>query len=350
MALFPHGGQVYAAASRLGIPPEKILDFSACINPLGPPPAATAAARRALRRIASYPDPFATELVSALSRHLGFPPDCFLVGNGSTELIHLIARLASSGRAGIFVPTFSEYERAIRLSGGRPALLDSFSVRSLLSRDLLFLCNPNNPTGRLLPKREVLKIAERCGGILVVDEAFIDFEPAESVIAEAADWSARRRVVVLRSFTKFYALTGLRVGYLVAAPQFVSLLRKRQEPWSVNIAAQAAAAAALGDKPYEERTRRLIMVERGKLERDLSDLGFFPIPSAANFLLVKAPAPLLTPDRLRRAVERLAAEGILIRNAADFLPLPTGHFRLAVRTGRENRVMLAALSRAIRYL
>lgn len=226
----PHGG----------VPDPFVLDFSASINPLGPPPAVQAVLARAGELAVRYPSVDAEEFCEAVSRHHGIPQACVLAGNGASELIYLVARLWAGRRGRVQTPAFTEYEDACEAEG---VSLEEGGVP-----EVTFLGIPSNPEGRLLRRDEVLDLP----GTLVVDEAFMEFAgDRESLVDRAA---VDPRVIVLRSLTKFYAIPGLRLGYLVAVPETVERLRRHQPPWSVNALASAAGRAALADRAYAERT------------------------------------------------------------------------------------------------
>lgn len=223
-----HGAHAASAGRSLGVAPDSFLDFSQNINPLGPPPAALDAAREAISSATVYPDAGYPELRRALAGYLGVEPEHILPTNGGAEALFLAALgLARGGsrRALILEPTFSEYAAAARVAGLEPVrrvgwreagagfTLDRDALGDLGAREVVFLCNPNNPTGSALPREEMLDVAETAraaGATLVVDEAFADFAPGISVAGEA-DAS----LVVARSFTKFFGVPGLRLGCLV---------------------------------------------------------------------------------------------------------------------------------------
>ena len=337
-----HGGDILTAAARWHLDPAEILDFSANINPAGPPFGALAAAREALWTMTRYPDPFAPRLRQALARRHSLPPEAIMVTAGGAEAIHLLGRLAAGRRAALPVPCFAEYSRAARAVGA--AIIPWAGAAAappppLTQGDLLFLCNPHNPTGRLLSPAQVLATAEQTPATVIVDEAFIDLtDPGEtgSVIPHLL---GRPNLVVLRSLTKFYALPGLRVGYAIARPELVSALDAVRDPWSVSAPAQAAALAALADTAYFERTRTWIRTERPFLAGALASLPGYSIETApsANFILVRAPRPA------HEIQQALGPRGILIRDCRSFDGLTEYHVRLAIRSRAENLRLLAAL-------
>ena len=346
----PHGGNIYYYSRKYGIPERDILDFSASINPLGPPESALKALAQAVPSLVNYPDPDCTALREALSARMGVDGGSIVFGNGSTELIYLLPRALAPKKVLVTAPGFSDYERAARLAGCEVLYLtlreenrfepDMDALRGALEGiGLFFLCNPNNPTGALLKKdavREITGIASGMGVTTCVDEAFMDFVPGESVVGEAAEQDG---VAVLRNFTKFYAMPGLRLGYLVAGPGLAEKLRRAQEPWSVNTLAQAAAAAALSDAGFARASLRLMDAEREYLCRALSGLpGLEPFPASANFILVK-----LKGIASAELAEALARRGILVRDCGNFRGLDGEFVRVAVRTRSEDERLVEAL-------
>jgi threonine-phosphate decarboxylase len=343
---------VYAFARARGITPEAVLDFSASINPLGWPPVAKTAYRRALTRAVHYPEPYAESLVEELARYHGIDPATILAGNGSTQLIYLLARTLAARRVLVVAPLFSEHETAFRLSGARVERLllrpPHFALPfARLGRTLtngyqaLVLTNPNSPTGSLIPlaqAEEVARLCQRARTVLIVDETFIDWSEKDSLKQHAC---RSPHLIVLRSLTKFFALPGLRAGYLIAHPRVVKRLRSRLEPWSVNTVAQEVARACLRDQQFIERSRSFVTRERAWLLRQLAACPVIqPFPSAANFLLVRLAAGALDAPQL---APRLAESNLLIRVCEHFPGLGRRFFRVAVRTRQENRRLLTAL-------
>ncbi|NOY83849.1 MAG: threonine-phosphate decarboxylase [Nitrospirae bacterium] len=352
-----HGGKVFDFARSHRCDPSEILDFSANINPLGLSPLAKAAILENLDDIVHYPDRFCRVLREMLAVQYRLKAGQVLIGNGATELIHLIPRAMGLKKILIPAPSFSEYERAAQLAGAEVVFMPlpeenahRLDVRVLVDLindnknngiDAVFLCNPNNPTGHLLSKKEVisiLKAAFHLGVLVILDEAFIDFTDAPSFVGEIA-WYIN--LIVVRSFTKFYAMPGLRAGYLAANAQTVSQIEAIQNPWSVNHLAAIAAAAGLGDARYVKATHQLIEAERTYLSEALSKLpGIAVFPSSTNYLLFKLGAGTPDADELSK---RFGPSKILIRSCESFRGLSDRHVRIAVRTHRENEVLIERL-------
>ena len=355
-----HGGNVYKVAREQRIHIDRIMDFSASINPLGIPTAGLRAIRSALKQIVHYPDPDCWQLRQTLAQQCGVDPDMILVGNGSTELIHLLPRALAIKSALIMGPTFEEYARALTNAGSsvqyvharreerfRPPLKEVLrQLSAMRSRiDAVVLCNPNNPTGQVMNRqvvREIAEVVEQQQAWLIVDEAFIDYCQTHSVISILSEYP---RMMVLRSLTKFYAMPGLRIGYLVGASKVVDQLKDRQPPWSVNSLALAFSRAVLHDHVYATQSRTFMKSERSRFMRGLRSLsGIRVFPSTANFLLIELPASTCA----REVTDRLAYERLLVRDCSTVPGLTTQMIRVAIKTAKENRRLITALGACLR--
>jgi threonine-phosphate decarboxylase len=348
-----HGGDIDAAARLAGINAEEIIDFSASINPLGPPSSARKAFINSYQLISRYPEPDAVTLKEALAERHGLQSAEVLVGNGSTQLIYLLCVALRPRRALIVGPAFSEYGNALALTGANirsiSLTVDSgfqFSTEKLLAAwekdcDILFLATPNSVTGQLIPKAEIENIARLAltrKSIVVIDEAFIDFAEDQSV-----KMLVRHNpfLIVLRSLTKYYALPGVRLGYVIGEAGTVAKLADYQEPWSVNGPAMSVALACLTDGGFEAKTQRWLERERKFLFNRISRLeGLQPFPSRVNFFLVKITKPGIDATELRSFLLR---RKILIRACSSFTELGGDYFRVAVRRRKDNLRLLAAL-------
>ncbi len=344
-----HGGNIHLASRETGIPVSGIMDFSASINPLGVPGSVSRAITDSIGSLVHYPEPFAGQLAVQLGAHHGIDAGTVLCGNGSTELIYLVARALLPRSVLIPAPTFSEYERACALVRGSVCIRYGLSVEknfeidpegfiaAMQGCDMAFLCNPNNPTGRILSKEAVRAIAdaaERMSCYLVLDEAFIDFTPEHSVVRDVA---SRTHLIVLRSLTKFYALSGLRIGYGVFPRTLMGTMKDHKEPWSINTLAQKAGIAALDDRAYQDQTMAVISAEKRYLEQGLQKLGIPYIPSAPNYYL-------LTLQNAVKTIALLRKKGILVRDCSNFAGLDESYIRIAVRSRHENSVLLKELA------
>lgn len=372
-----HGGDWYSFQEKRGFLP---LDFSANVSPLGLPESARTAAGRALYESARYPDPECRALRKAIAQEYGVPAEWIFCGNGAADIIYRAAYAARPRRALLLAPCFEEYERALRSAGAEVDFYfpdaDRFTIRDASrflelvhpDTDMIILGEPNNPTG-LCTDREVLaQIADFCesrGVRLVLDECFMDFVEDSEGRSWIHRWSSLseeihyRNVCVLRAFTKFYGMAGLRLGWCVIPD--LDFLRKVQlagPPWAVSCAAQAAGIAALKEHGYREELRALVARERPRLAEGLERLGFFVLPGEANFLAFYVPAGLypgntdLTKKRAADSMrkkqinldELLRSYGIMIRDLRSFRGLGSGWYRTAVRTKEENERLLNALS------
>lgn len=363
-----HGGNIYEFAEASGFSEREIIDFSASINPLGLPETVKAAINRSMKQLCNYPDPDAGKLRSEIAQHLCISPESVICGNGSTELIYLVAKALRPERVLIPVPTFSEYERACRISCGsqitgyKLQLKNNFDimpeefietmekmvktpVQNLKSKiqntksgnKAAFLCNPNNPTGRLIRKDDVLKIANAARELkcyLVVDEAFIDFVPGDSVCKAVEE---NTHLIVLRSMTKIYAISGLRIGYGVFPSNSLSMIKKCKEPWTVNTIAQEAGVAAVNDKGYIKKTFLFIDREKRFIEKKFKELGVDFLPSAANYYLLRV-------NNADKLIKSLQGKGIMVRDCSNFGGLGRSYIRVAVKRRRENMKLLKELS------
>jgi len=340
-----HGGPDRAELKSWGFEPADVLDFSVCTNPYPLPPGVRKATGTAV--INRYPDSTSTELREALAGKLEIPVENILVGSGTTELIRLIALTYFGPNDKVLIPqpTYGEYEVACKIMGAEmlrqvAGAEDNFSLKVAETVDLIrqrrpkaiFLCQPNNPTGQYFTKEEVEAILDASPDtLLVLDEAYIAF--VDDAWA-SLDLIQRDNVIILRSMTKDYGLTGLRLGYLVAGEEILSHLRRVCPPWNVNIAAQKAGIAALAQNEYLRRCQKKVEEAKRYLVAGLESLGFTLVPSRANFFLVRVG----NAAGFRAA---LLKQGIMVRDCASF-GLPE-YVRIAPRTMPECRKLIAAI-------
>lgn len=345
---YGHGGDIWTASEQAE---TTLLDVSANTNPLGASPAALAAAQAALAASDRYPDPRCRVLVSALARHEGVPEETVVCGNGAAELIWRIVAARRPRRVLVTAPTFSEYALAAQHVGADVIeipldarngfeLGDAFVGAVDASFDMVFVCTPNNPTGRTIAPEVLDRLVERCraaGALLVVDECFLGFVAhgdARSLVRRAA---RTRGVVVLKAFTKLYGMAGLRLGWMVTGDAgLMGGVIEAGPPWSVSTPAQAAGVAALADETFVERTCSLVAQERPWLKRELSSLGAMVVPGEANYLLLRTP--------FFDIAARMRAHGVLVRDCSDFSGLGAQWCRVAVRTHGENLELLQAFT------
>jgi len=345
-----HGGGVDRAMRELEMTRGQICDFSASINPLGVPPQVQQALQEALGRISDYPELDAASLRSDLAHFHQLPEACLLPGSGSTELIYLFPRVFRPRRALLIQPCFSEYAPALRQVGCRidhlclqPEDNFVFSVDAVLAAlqpdtDLVMLANPGNPSGIGIDPQHLLELAGKLADCrLLVDEAFVDFCSERSVLAQIP---THTNLLVLRSLTKFYAIPGLRVGYLAGSAADVTRLAAAREPWTLSNLAIAAARACLTADDFSFRTLSLIAQLRTDFQNQLEQLGFQVFPGEANFLLCRLPENFSPATEM---VKRLRTQGLLVRSCTDFSPLDERYLRLAVMGTEQNQRLLLAL-------
>ncbi|MBF2079561.1 MAG: threonine-phosphate decarboxylase [Synechococcales cyanobacterium T60_A2020_003] len=351
-----HGGNLIWAAQLSGTSPSSILDFSASINPLGPPASVLSAIQHQINQIRVYPDPDTHELRTVLSAFHRVPADFILPGNGSAELLTWACReLAECDATYLITPAFGDYRRAllafdatiapcpIAIPSPPPANTAPFitALKTLLDAPPqagVLLNNPHNPTG-YLASLDVLRPILEHFALVVVDEAFMDFLPGEpeSVIPWIEHYP---NLVVLRSLTKFYSVPGLRIGYAIAHPDRLKRWQRWRDPWSVNALATVAAIAAVQDHDFQQCTWDWLSEARSQLFQGIQAIpGLHPLPGAVNYLLVHSSVSV--PD-LQYAL--LQQHQILIRDCLSFPELGDRFFRIAVRTVAENQRLLSALT------
>jgi threonine-phosphate decarboxylase len=334
-----------------GVAPPGVLDFSASLNPLGPPPAALGAYHDAAALIARYPSPYSGDLAARVARRHRVAPDNVVVGNGSTQLIHLLARTLRPRRPFVAIPTFSEIANAMIVGGAAPCAMPARRERAFAieieqvqraleqGADAIFIGRPNSPTGAMLSMGDAGEIAARCssrGCCCVLDEAFIDFAGEEhSAIPLAAENSY---VIVLRSLTKMFAIPGLRLGYLVAGREVAHRLREAIEPWSVNVVADSVGLACLDvAEDFAAQSRTLIAAERVRLSRALNSIdGIRTYESFANFLMLEAAED----GRAISFAQHMFSRGIAVRDLRDLPGCSPGTYRVAVRLREENEQLI----------
>jgi threonine-phosphate decarboxylase len=344
-----HGGNRREALEANGL--DRLLDFSASINPLGHPEGLREHLNSRWEEVLHYPERGAPALADFISETLGAPRAGILVGNGSAEPIDLALRTLGASRLVLCPPDFGLYQELA--PRGTPVVkvprreACGFAVdgdglaRAIAPGDLVVLSNPGNPCGAAASREEILRVLGRCravGATLAVDEAFVDFCPDRSVLPEAGRDPS---LVVFRSLTKFFGIPGIRLGFLVGPPGAVARMSALQVPWSVNALAQAAGIFCLARPDWPARTLACVAESRRLLADGLARVpGLYPLPSEANYLLVETRPP--APDA-SSLYEGLARQGILIRHCGSF-GLGQRYFRVAVRTREENEVLLSALS------
>ena len=352
-----HGGNLERAMEKYGISSEKIIDFSANINPLGFSSKTREAIIKNLDRLSHYPDPECKEAKKEISHYFKIDYENIVLGNGSTELIYLIVQTLKPKKVLIPIPTFCEYERALnnnnvsinfyKLKEKQEFLLSMDEIiPQLAGIDLVFLCNPNNPTGTFLPKKEMLtlvKEVQRKKIFLVLDEAFIDLYEEESLIKEVKNYD---HLIILRSLTKFYGLPGLRIGFGVGSSKLIKEIEIKKISWSVNCLAQITVREILRDEKFISKSKFFLLEEKEFFYQKLSNIeGLKVYKPSANFIFIK----LLGNISSEMLQNKFAKKGMLIRDCSNFRGLEKGKFiRVAVRTRKENIKLLNELKLILR--
>ena len=348
MTDFAHGGDIYAY-------PEELLDFSANISPLGLPDSVKSALSASIESWAGYPDPYYRTLKTAIAGHHTIPENYITCGNGAAELIYKVVQALKPRRALVTAPSFSEYRQALSLVGCE--VFDYFLeekngfcvTEKLLTAlnpplKLLVLCNPNNPTGQPIEPDLLDRIIKTCAEKqihVLLDECFIPFLDRAKAHSKIPLLSEYPNLLILRAFTKFYAMAGLRLGYLLCSDS--ALLGKISacgQPWSVSTPAQIAGVAALADIDYADSLRQVIQLERAYLTDALKKLGLCVIGSQANYLFFQY-------NRMIDLKERLLKDKILIRSCKNYIGLNQSFYRVSVRTHAENQRLIEAIVRIV---
>ncbi len=334
---------------------EGVLDFSTNIYPVSPPDEITAEIVKALDDVGRYPDSESSMLREEISRKYDVLPEGVIVGNGSTELIRFIGFcFGSDGISFIPQPTFGEYEYSILLYGGRVVsaripeennfvLTGEVLGEMPANTGLVFLCNPNNPTGRVIPKNTIYSFLEETNDkdiLVVIDEVYYELSDSYSLIEKTAEFE---NLIVLRSLTKAYGLCGLRIGYAIANKRIIEILDKARPPWNVNVITQKAALACINHhyiKEIEKESKKSKEVLRQELEK-------FPLriyPSETNFLLVNIKETGYSSPQFTRL---LLNKGIYIRDCSSFPYLDEDYVRIGVKTSRMNEILIEKLEEVL---
>ena len=340
-----HGGDYIGYRERYG---RDAVDFSANVSPLGVPQAVVRAICDAAAQADRYPDPLCRELCAAIAHTENLPADWVLCGNGAADLIFRLVLAKRPERALILAPTFAEYAAALEtvgcsvrryeLSERNDFALTADFADAIGDADMVFLCQPNNPTGQVAERPLMQSILDKCkavGALLVVDECFLDFLPDGDSFTMKSELSGAKNLFILNAFTKLYGMAGVRLGYgLCADANLIAQMRGAGQPWAVSSLAQAAGLAAREQTEYVARVRALIEQERPYLENGLRSLGLRVISGKANYLLFRAPNKL---------GEKMEKRGVALRGCGNYPGLDDTWYRTAVRTRAENDILLSTL-------
>lgn len=353
-----HGGQPATIKQLFKLSNEKqMLDFSANLNPLGPPKWLKEALGDISESLSQYPDPTYTQLKEAIAHFEGLKPDQVLVSNGGAEAIFLAAKHIEGKSALIVQPTFVEYEKACQHYHVQTedVFLDihedfSFPLEQVVAKmnevQAVFICRPNNPTGTVI-EEEVIRIlldeGLKTGTTIIIDEAFVDFLP-EKLIGLTRWINDYTNLILLRSLTKMYTIPGLRIGYMMADPETIQALRSYQIPWSVNAMVAALTPRLLDDQDFIKNTREWLSSQLHYVSHELERLEFYVSPTQVNFYLLQDRKNSLGGEqRTHELFLFLLEQGIVARHTHNFKGLNGDFLRLAVRSQEENQQLIRAL-------
>lgn len=351
-----HGGQPDMIKQLFQMNTEQpVIDFSANLNPIGPPDWLNDTLQNAFETISRYPDPSYTNTTAAVSEFEGIQRENVLVTNGGAEAIFLVAKYFENGKACIVHPTFLEYERAchhyhihiddLLYDQENGFALPMSELRDRLSDiDVLFLCRPNNPTGTVIAENEISQLLDLgllTGTYIVVDEAFADFLPHDTPGLTAL-LARYHHLILLRSLTKMYTIPGLRIGYVMAHQSVISAIIKEQIPWSINSLVDSIVPKLLADTSFVDKTKAWLEKESRFLHKTLTALDFYLSPTKVNFYLLR---DLKRPNETEKLFTFLLQNGIVTRHTHNFKGLRGAYLRLAIRSHEENKQLVAVLQK-----
>lgn len=347
-----HGGNIYKLKRDNGI---EVLDYSSNINPLGVPNSFKKAVIENFETLEKYPDIDYVELRTAIGDYNNCHIDNVVVGNGATEVLFLYMKAVKAKKVLIIAPTFAEYERAARAAGRDVkffplskdfSLNENMLLEFITDEDVVVMCNPNNPTGKFQNLEKIKKIAdflERKNKKLFIDEAFIEF--VDDWKDKTAFLLKHKNIFILRALTKFFALPGVRLGYgLTYDESILDEIKNIREPWSVNGVAEIAGKTMLLDTLYIHETENWIKKEKLWFYEELCKIDNIEVtPTETNFILVK-----LLNDNAKSFRKKMIENGVLVRDASNFIFLDESYIRLAIKDRKKNEQVLEALRRVLK--
>ncbi len=346
-----HGADIYTAAEKSGTDKDSIIDFSSNINPLGMSESVKKAAVNSIARSNKYPDINSRELTKSISRFENVPEGRIFAANGAAEAIFRIAFYLRPKRGLVTAPAFSEYENALNSISSKVEYYNlkeeyDFKIQDDIlnhinsETGIVFICNPNNPTGQLTNRGTLERIISCCkevGAFAVVDECFLDFVEGKEKYSTVKLLDKYDNLIILKAFTKIYAIPGIRLGYCLSSDErLIDGLKKSGPPWNVSTIAQAAGVAALEENDYVKRTVEYVNRQRKYLTEELNRLNIKTYDSRANYIL------FMIHDGMDLKEEMLK-RGILIRSCSNYKNLGSNYYRIAVRTEEENRLFIKTL-------
>ena len=355
-----HGSDIEKICEYYHLKKEDIINFGANVNPLGLSASVKAALASHLDILSSYPDREYTSLREVLSAYCRIPSDYILPGNGSSELISLLIDALSPKHTLILGPTYSEYSRELSFSGSTQEYyhlkeeqdfrLDADDLCTVLAKgnyDLLIICNPNNPTSSAILHDDMEKLLCFCadhGVFVMIDETYVEFAPDIEAVTAVPFTQRFTNLCVLRGVSKFFAAPGMRLGYAVSGnPEFLRKMKEKQIPWSLNSVGAYAGELLFQDQDYIDRTRQLILTERGRMYDALSQLASFKVfQPYANFLLLK----ILKEGKTAFDVfETCIKNGLMIRDCSSFQCLDGEFVRFCIMMPEDNSRLLKVLEK-----
>lgn len=351
-----HGGNLYEASKVYGISSSQILDYSANINPLGIPDVLRDILISNIDNLVNYPDPECNDLRNHISKYLSLPNENIVIGNGASEIIFLLFNALKPGKVLIPAPTFAEYAKAAESSGARVEYLElkesedfKLDIELLVENasrgiNAVVLCNPNNPTSTLVTKDDMSELISRLhtqGIYIVIDEAFIELTAGGNSNSVSDLVHTYDNLFIVRAFTKIFAIPGLRLGYGLGDKKLVKSMWDMKMPWSVNSLACSTGKMLPEGGEYMEKTSKWLVHEKKWLFEELSKIGVIKVfEPQTNFILAKILDEELNAHRLR---DTMAAQGILIRDASNFMFLNGRFFRVAVKDRKSNEIFVEKL-------
>lgn len=345
-----HGADIYTASKISGINEDSIIDFSSNINPLGVPESVEAAAINSIKNVNRYPDINSRELTEKIAASENVPAEWVFVSNGAAEAIFRIVFYVRPLRGLVTAPTFSEYENAMKSSGTNVCVYNlseenNFKINNDIfeninkETDIVFLCNPNNPTGQVTDSITVEKIAAHCkknDAVLVVDECFLDFVENKEKYSIVDKLHKYDNMIVLKAFTKIYAIPGIRLGYCMSSnTNLINGLKSSGPPWNVSTIAQASGIEALNEKDYVKKSVKYVNTQREYLIKELHALNIKTYESHANYVFFKS--------NISNLKQELLKTGILIRDCSNYRNLNENYYRIAVKNEHENKILIQKL-------
>jgi len=356
MIKYEHGADIYSSAKKFNIDEDKILDFSSNINPLGIPKSVKEAYLKSLKICDRYPDPGLRKLTNEIADYEKVSKNWIFNSNGASEAIYRIVLSLKPKKALLTAPTFGEYEESLEIldtdisyyylkEGNNFDLDEDFTNFITDDLDILFLCNPNNPTGRITNKgllQSIIKKAYNSNVYVIVDESFLDFIPNKIKLSVVDFLKLYPNLIILKSFTKIYSIPGIRLGYCMSSNKnLIESIKKNGPPWNISAAAEACGVAALKEEKYVRETTSYIATQKKYLINELTNLGFKVYNSEANYILFR----LNNDIKLKELLEK---NYILIRSCSNYKGLNEKFYRIAVKTKEDNIFLINKLKEVVK--